>query len=112
METWLVNILGIVFSIIAALIVITKIFPKVGELASSILGNNQAVASFMSLLVILVYVLLFTGVVSLLKNIDNQFINYVSLLDPAVELILTVLPYIKWAVFALILGAALKQLKK
>ena len=111
-EQWIINVAGIIFSIIAALIVIIKIFPRIGDLASNILGENNSVASLMSLLVILVYILLFTTIIGLLKNIDNKYLNYVTTIDPGINLVLALLPYLKWVVFALLLGLSLKQLKK
>src|SRR3989344_4654859 len=105
-EAWVVNIFGIIFSIVAALIIIIKILPWVRDLSDSILGDSAAVTSLMSLLVILVYILLFAGILGLLKNIDNKFLNYLTVLDPAVNMFLAVLPYLKWLVFALVLGLA------
>ncbi|MBU2640021.1 MAG: hypothetical protein KKG75_04955 [Nanoarchaeota archaeon] len=111
-EAWAINMLGIVFSIVAALFIIVKILPRVRDLVSSIVSDDTIVTSLMSLLVILVYVLLFIGIINLLKNIDNPFLNYVSVLDPGINLILAVLPYLKWLVFALALGLAFKYVKR
>ena len=111
-ESWIINIFGIIFSILAALFIIVKILPRVRDLVASIVSDNAIVSSLMSLLVILVYVLLFVGIVSLIKNIDNQFLNYISVLDPGINLVLAVLPYLKWLVFALALGLAFKYVKR
>ena len=66
----------------------------------------------MSLLVILVYILLFVGIIGLIKNMDNQYLNYISVLDPGVNLFVALLPYFKWLIFALVLGLAAKYIKK
>jgi len=111
-SVWVINILGIVFATVASLIIITKIFPRIGELTDSIFNNDGITRNLMSLLVILVYILLFITTVALLKNINNQYLNYISLIDPGIELLKSILPYLKWVVFALLIAAALRQFKK
>ena len=76
-EAWVINILGIIFAITAALIIIIKILPRVRDLTNAAFNNEGLTSSLLSLLVILVYILLFIGVIALLKNIDNKYINYV-----------------------------------
>tara|TARA_Y100000034_G_scaffold130902_1_gene190481 strand:- start:1481 stop:1828 length:348 start_codon:yes stop_codon:yes gene_type:complete len=110
-ELWVINILGIVFAIIAALIIIIKILPRLRDLADPIIGSESALSGLMSLLVILVYILLFAGIINLLKNIDNKFLNYVTILDPGVDLFVAMIPFFKWIVFALVLGLAAKYIK-
>ncbi len=111
-EVWVVNILGIIFALAGALFIIIKILPRVRDLVDSVFKDDTIVNSVMSLLVILVYILLFVGVVNLIKNIDNQYLNYISILDPGINLVLAILPYLKWLVFAVILGLAFKYVKK
>jgi uncharacterized BrkB/YihY/UPF0761 family membrane protein len=111
-EAWVINILGIIFAITAALIIIIKILPRVRDLTDAAFNDEGITSSLLSLLVILVYVLLFVGTMALLKNIDNKYLNYVSILDPGVNLLTAILPYMKWVVFAILIGAALKQLRK
>ncbi len=111
-SAWVVNILGIVFATVAVLVIIIKIFPRLGELADSVLNDEGIVSNLMSLLVILVYILLFFTAVGLIKNIDNKYLNYIGLLDPGIELLNAVLPYLKWVIFALLIAAAFKQMKR
>ena len=111
-SVWVINILGMAFATIAALIIIVKIFPRIGELADSIFNNEGIVRNLMSLLVILVYILLIFTIIGLIKNINNKYLNYISLIDPGIELFTAMLPYFKWVVFALLIAAALKQFKR
>ncbi|MAF51064.1 MAG: hypothetical protein CMH64_03140 [Nanoarchaeota archaeon] len=111
-DIWVINVLGIVFAIVAALLIIIKILPRIRDIADPILGNDEAINGLMSLLVILVYILLFVGIINLIKNIDNPYLNYVSVLDPGVNLFVSLLPYFKWLIFALALGLAAKYIKK
>ena len=111
-ELWIVNILGIIFALAGSLFIIIKILPRVRDLIGSVFKDDVIVNSLMSLLVLLVYILLFIGVVNLIKNIDNQYLNFISVLDPGVDLILAILPYFKWLVFAVVLGLAFKYVKK
>lgn len=111
-SVWAVNIFGIIIAAVASLIVIIKIFPRIGDLADSIFNDDGIVRNLMSLLVILVYILLIFTTIGLIKNIDNKHLNYIGLLDPGLELITSLLPYLKWVIFALLIAAALKQIKK
>tara|TARA_Y100000310_G_C20491426_1_gene719422 strand:+ start:183 stop:530 length:348 start_codon:yes stop_codon:yes gene_type:complete len=111
-EVWIINVLGIVFAIVAALLIIIKILPRIRDIADPIVGNEAAINGLMSLLVFLVYILLFVGIINLIKNIDNQYLNYISVLDPGVNLFVALLPYFKWLIFALVLGLAAKYIKK
>jgi hypothetical protein len=111
-ESWSLNILGIIFAVIVALVIIIKILPRVSDLTNAAFGDERITGSLMSLLVILVYVLLFLGVITLIKNINNKYLNYVSILDPGIELLVELLPYLRWVILALILGAALAKFKR
>ncbi len=111
-SAWAMNFAGIIFAAIAVLIIIIKIFPRIGGLADSIFNDDNIVGNLMSLLVILVYILFAFTVISLVKNIDNKYLNYVSLLDPGLEIFNSVLPYLKWVIFALLIAAAFKQFRK
>ena len=111
-SAWVINFAGIIFAAIAVLIIIIKIFPRIGGLADSIFNDDGVVGNLMSLLVILVYILFAFTVIGLIKNVDNKYLNYVSLLDPGLEIFNSMMPYIKWVIFALLIAAALKQFRK
>ncbi|MAG53019.1 MAG: hypothetical protein CMH62_03595 [Nanoarchaeota archaeon] len=111
-EVWVINVLGIVFAIVAALLIIVKILPRIRDVADPIIGSETAINGLMSLLVLLVYILLFVGIIALIKNIDNQYLNFISVLDPGVNLFVSLLPYFKWLIFALVLGLSAKYMKK
>jgi len=107
-----INGLGIIFAIVAALLIIIKVLPRIRDVADPIIANEGAINGLMSLLVILVYILLFVGIINLIRNIDNQYLNYISVLDPGVNLFVAMLPYFKWLIFALVLGLSAKYIKK
>ena len=111
-SAWVINFAGIIFAAIAVLIIIIKIFPRIGRLADSIFNDDGVVGNLMSLLVILVYILFAFTAIGLIKNIDNKYLNYISLLDPGVEIFSSILPYLKWVIFALLIAAAFKQFRK
>lgn len=109
---WVINILGIIFAIISALIIIIKILPRISELGQAIFNDDAIVGNLMSLIIILVYILLTFTIVGLIKNINNKVLNYIGVIDPGIELLSAMLPYFKWIIFALLIAAAIKQFRK
>ena len=113
---WITTILSIIFSIIAAYIAITFILPMIKSLVKEIIDEPSAVGGFMSILVIVVYILLFKKVIEILSIEENKVLSYLAVLDPGIKILDSLLHYIGWvllgALIAFGLGHYLKKKPK
>lgn len=110
-EEWIINLLKIVFVIVAGHIAITRIVPLLNDFLLSFVKNKKSVDSFTSLIDIFVIVLVATKIVEFALNIQNKIIGYVSILGPGLQVLTSVFEYLKWILLALILVIAFKNTK-
>ena len=110
-EVWISFILKIIITLIVAHIAITKIVPLLNDFLISFIKDKNAVNSFTSLIDILVLVLVGSQIVLLTKEVNNSILNYVTIIEPATELLRNIFSYIQWILLVLIAVVALKNLK-
>ena len=115
-EVGLTVFLSIVFSLIVAYIAIVYILPVVRSLIRNIMDNGP-VSGFMSLLIIVVYILLVKGILGILKQLpqtaedgSKNFIGYLSVLEPGMSILDSLLPYIGWVLLGVLVGFGLGNL--
>ena len=115
-EVGLTVFLSIVFSLIVAYIAIVYILPVVRSLIRNIMDNGP-VSGFMSLLIIVVYILLVKGILGILKQLpqtaedgSKNFIGYLSVLEPGMSILDSLLPYLGWVLFGVLVGFGLGNL--
>ena len=116
-ETILTSVLSVVFSIIAAYIAIVFILPIVRALVKEIIGEENAVVGFMSILVMVIYILLFENVVKILTSESlavsadggKSALSYLSVLNSGIVILDKVLSYIGWVLLGILIAFGLKH---
>ena len=117
------TVFSIVFSLIAAYIAIAFILPMVRALVKEIIEEPQAVGGFMSILVIVVYVLLFKKIIEVLAAIpieapvveegaevaSTSILSYLGVLEPGIEILDSLLPYIGWVLLGSLIAFGLRH---
>lgn len=106
-----IAIISIIFVIIGAYLVITKILPIIRDLLSDIV-DGRAMGAFMSLLIIIVYILVLDKVVNLLLVAENQYLNYLSYITPGIDILMDILPYVMYILLGAVVAWGLKLYKK
>lgn len=116
-ETTITTILSIVFSIVAAYIVIAFILPMVRALVKEIFDNSPAINGFISLLVIVVYILLFKEIIEILSAIPAKegakgIGSYLSVLQPGITILDRLVPLIGWVLLGSLIAFGLRRYLK
>ena len=113
MTPLMLSIIGIIIVIIIAFIIISKIFPNIRILLDGLIKDNKSLAGFMSLLIIVVYILVFSKIVNLLLELkENQYITYLNLLTPGLDILNAILPYIQYILLGALIAWGLQSAKK
>ncbi|MFH1592332.1 MAG: hypothetical protein ABIB47_03120 [Candidatus Woesearchaeota archaeon] len=110
-EIWISIILKIIFLLVAAHIAITKIVPLLNDFLLSFIKNKSSVNSFTSLIDIFILVLVGSSIVTFLLEANNAILNYISVLQPAFEVLKELFVYLQWILLVLIAVVAIKNLK-
>lgn len=113
-EILVTTILSIIFSVIAAYIAIAFILPMVRALVKEIIEESGAVAGFMSILVIVVYIILFKKVIEILTVLPSgeegkPLLSYLGVLDPGIKILDQLLPYIGWVLLGALIAFGLRH---
>src|SRR3989344_3703843 len=97
------TILSIVFLIIAAYLAIVFILPMIRALVKEIIEDTPAVNGFMSILVMIVYILLFKKILEVLialpqtaEDGSKTLVSYLAVLQPGMDVLDQLLPFIGW----------------
>ena len=108
---WILIIISVIFAFIGGHILLTKVLPPLKKLLSSVLKDENAINSLMSILLVLVAVLVLQKAVELLKALENQVINVVTVINPALEIILGFGTYVGYLILGIIIVIGLKNWK-
>ncbi len=115
-EVWVTSIISIVFSVIAAYLVIAFILPVVRALIKEIFDNSPAINGFISLLVIVVYIMLFKKIVEILSEIPAEGAKgigyYLSVLNPGISILEQLIPLIGWVLLGTLIAFGLRRYLK
>lgn len=116
-EVIVTTILSIVFSMIAAYIAIAYLLPMVRALVKEIIEEPNAVMGFMSILIIVVYILLFKKIVEILTSEaltagsggGKSALSYLSVLSPGIAILDTLLTYVGWVLLGALIAFGLRH---
>ncbi len=115
-EALVTSILSIVFSFVATYIVIVFILPMVRALVKEVIEEPAATAGFMSILVIVVYILLFKAVIKILTSESltasaerRSALDYLIVLNPGIAILDQLLPYIGWVLLGSLIAFGLRH---
>ena len=116
-EVLVTSILSIVFSLVATYIAIVFLLPMVRALVKEVIEDNAATVGFMSILVIVVYILLFKNIIKILTSETltagaeggKSALSYLSVLDPGIAILDQLLPYIGWVLLGALIAFGLRH---
>lgn len=111
-EVFITAILKIVFVIVGGHIAITKVVPLLNDFLLSFINDKKAVDSFTSLIDIFILVTVGTLLVGFLIEVNNVYLNYISVIKPGLDVLNGLFVYIQWILLALIVVVAIKNFKK
>lgn len=102
---------------IAAYIAIAYLLPMVRALVKEIIEEPNAVMGFMSILVIVVYILLFKKIVEILtaealtagSGGGKSALSYLSVLSPGISILDTLLTYVGWVLLGALIAFGLRH---
>ncbi|MEK6922786.1 MAG: hypothetical protein AABX08_03240 [Nanoarchaeota archaeon] len=110
-EVWITLILKIIIILIAGHIAITKIVPLLNDFLLSFIKDKSSVNSFTSLIDIFILVLVGAQIVNFVQETDSVALSYISILEPAFNVLKEIFVYLQWILLALIVVVAIKNLK-
>jgi len=110
-DIWITFILKLIFVLLAGHIAITKIVPLINDFLLSFIKDKNAVNSFTSLIDIFILVIIGLQIMSLVTEINNGYLNYIVVLQPALDAIKSLFAYLQWILLVLIAVVALKNIK-
>ena len=116
-EILVTSILSIVFSLIAAYISIVFLLPMVRVLVKEVIEDNAATGGFMSILVIVVYILFFKNIIKTLTSESltagaeggKSALSYLNVLNPGIAILDQLLPYIGWVLLGSLIAFGLRH---
>jgi hypothetical protein len=97
-DVWLLNVLSCAFIIAMGWLVITKIFPMLEDLLSTVIKDKKGLNSFMGLLNILILWMVAQGIVIYLLKINYEYLNYLDAVSSGLDVVLEFMPYFKWII--------------
>ena len=115
-EIWITVILSVVFSLVAAYIAIVFILPMIRALVKEIIEDTPAINGFMSILIIVVYILLFKKILEILLTLPQTteegkkaVVSYLNVLQPGVNILDQLLPFIGWVLLGGLVAFGLRH---
>ena len=115
-ETTVTTILSIVFSVAAAYIIIAFILPMVRSLVKEIFENSPAINGFISLLIVVVYIMLFKKIIEILSATPVEGAkgigSYLSVLQPGIAILDQLVPLIWWILLGSLIAFGLRRYLK
>ena len=111
-ETIIVNILKIVFVVLAGHVALTKIIPMVDAMLKGLIKENKVVDNFTSLLGIFVFVLVGIKIIEFGVATQNTVITYLEIIKPGFELIQSLVPYFGYIFAGVVVIIAVRGIKK
>jgi len=111
-ELIILNILKIIFLIIGGHIALTKIVPMLEDILSMVLKPKEALEGLTSLISILILILVGTEIIKLAAGTEVQVLSYLSIFTPALNLFMSLIPYISWILGGLVVILGLSGLSK
>ena len=109
-EIWAMNILKIIVTVIAVHLTLTKIMPLVQDFLLPFI-DKKATDALTSLFGVLIIVLGGTFVMEFVLAIGNPAFSYLSVLQPAFDLLISFIGYLQYVVIVIIGIAVLKTYK-
>ena len=111
-EIFVVNLLNIVFVVLAGHIALTKIIPLLDGMLKQLVKETKAIDNFTSLLGILVFVLVGLKIIEFAVATQNKVISYLSVVKPGLDLLLSLVPYLGYVFAGAIIIIALRGIRK
>ena len=110
-EVWITNLLGAGAWVAGGYLAIKYVLPRIKDLLEDVFKYSKAVHALVGLLTIWVYVAVVAGVIAKLTAIGEPALNYVTLVQPVLDLLNNFIPYVKWFVVGIGLVVIAERLK-
>ena len=111
-DIWVSTILRIIFILAATHISLTKIIPMVQDFLSSIFKDKKTLDGITSLFGILVLILAVKELLPAIETLNNNILNYLLTLEPALTVLLNFVYYLQFIILAVFVVAVFKAYKK
>ncbi len=108
----LVNLLNAIFAIMGGYIAITYLFPMLKDFLAGAIKDKVSLEGLMGVLNLYVIVFVLAAVVKELVAINNQYLNYVNVLSPALIVMVDLIPYLKYLVLGVLVIIGINSFKK
>ena len=107
---WATNIIGSIFVIAGALLILNVVFPNLRRVLDSLAGEQVIVGrGILTLLIVYVYFLAVQMIITLLKAIGNPILNNIDLISPGVNLVVGIYDVLKWVIIGLVIALAFRN---
>lgn len=108
-EIWTFTVLKIVAVIIGGHLAVTKLLPILKNVLNSFLKKEEITLSVISIFLFYIGVSVAKYVIFFLTATENKYLNYINVLSPGVEIILTIIPYVLYFMTAAVIVVGLKK---
>ena len=103
------GIITVVLAIVAGHILITKILPKLREVLGCAIKDINSINALMVILMFYVGVFVVNAIVNYLVGFENQYTQIAIILEPALNILIKLAPYIGLLILAAIIAIAIKK---
>lgn len=109
LTAWVIGLAGAGLAVVAGHLAITKLYPALKSLLSTVIKEEKAVDGVLSLLVGYTLIFVLREALKALLAINNEYLNVIALLNPPITLLIDILWYISWLVLAFFFVYGLKK---
>ncbi len=111
-EIWVLGILGAIAWIIGGFLAVRYVLPILRAGMADIIRNNKATQAFILLLTYFVYITVATGVIASLTGIGDRYLSYITVVNPILALLNSLVPYIQWIIIGLAAIIVAERIKR
>ncbi len=106
------NLLNAIFVMVGGYIAIVYLFPMLRDFLAAGFKDEKVVDALMGIFNLYVIIFVTIGIVRELVLVNNQYLNYVTVLIPALTIMTDLIPYLKYLVAGVIIVVGLGTFKK
>ena len=111
-EIWATNIASSILILIGGWFIISYLFPLLENVLNYTIKDQKVLHSFMGILNIFVLWMVAESIVRHLVDIDNMYLNYLTTIQPALDLFVVFLPYLTYIILGWFIIVGLQRKTK
>ncbi len=108
-EVWMLTILKIAVLIIGGHLTITKLLPKLKNVLTIFIDKSEIILAIIYALMFYTLILVIKYTVEALVLVNNKYINYLSVVIPATDIMLTIIPFVLYFLIAAVIAMGVKK---